>query len=414
MHATRAEISRTAAPSPTDLPVGELRRRIRVGLFTNSVAIGGMEKHVEMLARDLDRAVVDVYGICPRWAASDAWANQFAQVADTFVQITPDRRYGLSRQIREIFRFYRQLRAWHLDVLHMHLTTYVGGTWAAVAARLAGVRVLVCTEHLAPEQPLSRLRAFHRNTVSRMYNRIICVSEKNRISRDQYLDTPSACTSVVVNGIDIKPFEPAPPEEVAHLRAELGIPADAPVVGTVVRLVAEKGLPYLFDAMPRVLAEVPNAYLLVVGDGDEREHLEQQSFSLGYRDQVVFAGFQSDPRPFTSLMNAFVLPVPFGSGSIGLLEAMALRRAVIITFGGNGEAVEDGISGLCPPPRDPVALAEAIKRVLADPAFERSLGEAARQRIETDFSAHRVAEELLEIYQHDLDATTRTARGTHV
>ena len=117
---------------------------------------------------------------------------------------------------------------------------------------------------------------------------------------------------------------------------------------------------------------------------------------------MIFAGFQSDPRPYLSLMNAFVLPVPFGSASIGLLEAMAMRRAVIITFGGEGEAVIDGETGLTPPPRDPVALAEAILRVVQDPAFEQRLGAKARARIEREYSSHNVARQLLALYQEEL------------
>ena len=156
--------------------------------------------------------------------------------------------------------------------------------------------------------------------------------------------------------------------------------------------------------MPHVLAAAPGTHLLMVGDGPLRGALEQQAAALGLRDRVVFAGFQSDPRPYLSLMNAFVLPVPVGSASIGLLEAMAMRRAVIMTFGGKGEAVVDGKSGLCPPPRDPKALAEAILQVLLDPDFERQLGETARRRIEAAFSAQGVAAQLLALYDRELRA----------
>ncbi len=168
------------------------------------------------------------------------------------------------------------------------------------------------------------------------------------------------------------------------------------------RFEEEKGLNYLLDAMPRVLADSPHAYLLMVGDGTLRGALEQQADTLGIRDRVIFAGFQSDPRPYLSLMNAFVLPVPFGSASIGLLEAMAMRRAVIITFGGEGEAVIDGETGLTPPPRDPAALAEAILRVVQDPAFEQRLGANARARIEQKYSSRNVARQLLALYQEEL------------
>jgi|SRR5579859_18272 len=388
----------------------DAHERIRVLLLTNSVAIGGMEKHVEMIARELDRTRAEVFTICPRWDAIEPWAAKLATVADHSMRCTPDRRYGYRLLARDTFRLYRQLRSWRIQVMHMHLTTYDGGVWALLAARLAGVKVVICTEHLAPERPLPPPQRLRRDLVSRALDHIVCVSLKNRQSREAYLYTPPAKTTVVNNGIDTIPYEPTPASEQAALRASLDIPEQAPVIGTVVRLVEEKGLPYLFDALPDVLAEFPDCRLLLVGDGPLRESLEQQASALGVRHSIVFAGYQSDPRPYLSLLNAFVLPVPFGSASIGLLEAMAMRRAVIITFGGDGEPVVDNETGLWSPPRDSKALAQAILHILRNPQLERRLGEQARERIDASFSAQNMADQLLGVYQAELIRAGRSRR----
>lgn len=403
-----ADVAEHQESQEADYVASGLRRPIRVLLMTNSVAIGGMEKHVEMLARDLGRDAADVYAICPRWDDITPWAATLSQSlsdVDHFAQITPDRRYGWLSLAKETLRLWRQLRRWHIQALHLHLTTYEGGVWALLAARLAGVRAIFCTEHLAPEHALPQIRKLRRDLMTRWFDGIVCVSLKNRQAREEHLYTPANKTTVVNNGVDLDNFTPTPPQEIAELRAQLGIPPDAPVVGTAVRFVEEKGLPYLLDAMPRVLAAAPDSYLLLVGDGPLREALARQTVTLGYSDRVIFAGFQADPRPYLSMMNAFVLPVPFGSASIGLLEAMAMRRAVIITFGGEGEAVIDGETGLCPPPRDPEALAEAIVRVILHPEFERQLGINARRRIEQSYSSRSVATQLLTIYQKAVGIT---------
>jgi glycosyltransferase involved in cell wall biosynthesis len=115
-------------------------------------------------------------------------------------------------------------------------------------------------------------------------------------------------------------------------------------------------------------------------------------------ERVRFAGFQADPRPYLGLIDAFVLPVPVGSMSIGLLEAMAMRRAVVITFGGPGEAVIDGVNGFCAAPRDPGAIAMAVIRLLRDPELRHAFGEAARQRVEDEFSAQGAARHLERLY----------------
>lgn len=388
-------------------------RRARVAIVTNSVAIGGMEKHAELIVRDLDRTLVEVFAICPRWEATEAWASRFCDLADHSARIAPDQRYGFALMLRDTFRLWRQLRAWRIDVMHLHQTTYTGGAMTALAARLAGVKVLIRTEHLAPDQPLPWLEHVKAGIISRNLNRIITVSLKNRQARETYMYTPPTKTTIVNNGIDVTPYVVSPTCEQRQLRETLDMPADAPVVGTVVRFEEEKGLNYLLDAMPAVLRTFPKARLLMVGDGKLRAQLERQVSTLGIRDSVVFAGFQSDPRPYLSLMNVFVLPVPFGSASIGLLEAMAMRRAVVITFGGEGEPVIDGETGLYAEPRNPEALAAAISRVLGDADFERSLGERARRRVEDAFSSDSVAQNLLEVYLREARAVAPSRMAQH-
>jgi glycosyltransferase involved in cell wall biosynthesis len=136
----------------------------------------------------------------------------------------------------------------------------------------------------------------------------------------------------------------------------------------------------------------------MVGDGSLRDELAAHAARLGMTDYIRFVGFQGDPRPFLGLMDAFVLPVPVGSMSIGLLEAMAMERAVVITFGGKGEAVIHGESGFCAEPRNADSIAKYIIQILQQPELKNTLGKAARQRIEAEFSARQVARSLSALY----------------
>jgi glycosyltransferase involved in cell wall biosynthesis len=97
-------------------------------------------------------------------------------------------------------------------------------------------------------------------------------------------------------------------------------------------------------------------------------------------------------------MDVFVLAVPAGSMSISLLEAMARGLPPIITFGGPEEAVIHAVTGLCPPPINPPALAEAIARLIDDVPLRRQLGAAAAEHVRRHFSVQRVADDLLEVY----------------
>ncbi len=372
--------------------------RLRVALFTNSVAVGGMEEHVELLSRHLNREHFEVFTICPSWPATNAFTASLAEVSDHAAVITPDRRHGVLGQIGETWRLFRQLRAWRIDVMHMHATAYHGQYTALFAARLAGVKHIFVTEHLAPDTTLPVGSQFFRNTFSRLIDGIVCVSQKNLESRQRFIYTPPDRTIVVNNGVDLDDFEPIADATLADLRERYNIPLDAKVVGTAVRFEPEKGLSFLLDALPAIKAACPQAILLMVGDGKLRGELEAHVARLGLADCVRFVGFQSDPRPYLGLMDVFVLPVPVGSMSIGLLEAMAMKRAVVITFGGKGEAVEHGTSGWCAEPRNPAAIAEAVVHILQNRDVQSAFGEAARQRIEQHFSAQQVTRTLEVLY----------------
>jgi glycosyltransferase involved in cell wall biosynthesis len=372
--------------------------RTRALLFTNSVAVGGMEKHVELLARHLDRSRFEVYAISPEWEPTAAFSAALAAAADHAMCITPDRRYGLRRQIVELARLTRQLRAWRIRVMHMHSTTFRGQSLVLLAARLAGVRTIFVTEHLAPDRPLPVRQRWFRNAFTALVDGVVAVSRKNYEARAAHIYTPERRSHVVNNGVDLDDFAPIAPDMLDGLRRQLRLPAGAPVVGAVVRFEPEKGLEYLIDAMPAIVRACPDAYLLLVGDGSLRADLERQAAGLGLAERVRFAGFQADPRPYLGLIDAFVLPVPVGSMSIGLLEAMAMRRAVVITFGGPGEAVIDGVNGLCAEPRNPDAIAAAVIRLLRDPELRLRYGEEARRRVEDEFSAQGAARHLERLY----------------
>lgn len=405
-HTATSQLSTVTNPAlalPTDMHQEQAQmKKLRVLLFTNSVAVGGMEEHIKLIAKLLDRKSFEVFAICPTWQATELFSKALGEVSDHLVEITPDRRYGVLSQIKEVGKLFRQLRRWRIDVIHMHSTTYTGQMVALLAARAAGVKRIYVTEHLAPDAPLPFTRRLGRDLFSKLVSGIVCVSEKNYRARANYLYTPHERTLVVNNGVDVDDFTAIPEEQLVALREQHRIPDDAQVVGTVVRFEPEKGLDDLLNAFPAIRAACPRAHLLMVGDGSLRGALEQQASALGVADYVHFAGFQKNPRPFLGLMDAFVLPVPVGSMSIGLLEAMAMRRAVVITFGGKGEAVIHGESGFCAEPRSPASIADHVIQILQDHELQHAFGEAARLRVTEEFSAQRVARVLGDVYQRGM------------
>ena len=374
--------------------------RVKVLLLANSISIGGMEEHVRLLAGELDRARFEVFAVCPEWTAIDPFAEALRQAADHTERITPDRRHGLVRQPAEAWRLIRYVRRSRIEVVHLHSTTYGGQAVAAVCTRLGGAKSVYITEHLAPDQALGRFQRPWRDLFTRFVSGVVCVSAKNYRARSRWMYTPPKRTVVVPNGVDIKRFDPIEPGVLDALRQEHDIPADALVVGTAVRFEPEKGLDDLVAAFAAIHRDHPNALLLMVGDGSLRGELEAQVAELGLADATRFVGFTADARPYLGLMDVFVLPVPVGSMSIGLLEAMAMSLPCVMTFGGEGEAVVHAESGYCAEPRNPVSIAEFTNLLLGDDELRAKIGSAARTRVEHQFSSRQVADTLSALYQY--------------
>ncbi len=160
-------------------------------------------------------------------------------------------------------------------------------------------------------------------------------------------------------------------------RTALGIPNDAPLIGTVGRLIPQKGMRYLLDAASRVIAQQPSAMLLIVGDGELREELESHSHRLGIHEHVRFVG--AVRHPWRILANCDV--IAFSSLFEGLpqtcIEALAIGMPVVATrMKGTSELIRSGQNGLLVPTRDARSLAGGILELLNDPELRRRFSEA--------------------------------------
>ncbi|MGQ4807327.1 D-inositol-3-phosphate glycosyltransferase [Candidatus Entotheonellaceae bacterium PAL068K] len=197
----------------------------------------------------------------------------------------------------------------------------------------------------------------------------------------------------VYSGIDLERFEAVP--QAAPLFA-----AGTRVVGTVGHLAGHKGHRFLLDALPDVVRTEPQVGLVIAGSGALRLTLETQAAALGLADRVRFTGFRQDILALMRGFEVFVFPSVLEGLGTAILDAMALGKPVVATrAGGIPEVVEDGVTGLLVPARDPEALARALCHVLQHPEQGRAFGEAGRKRVERHFTAARMAAQTLQVYQ---------------
>ena len=208
---------------------------------------------------------------------------------------------------------------------------------------------------------------------------------------------PASRVEVVHDGIDVEKIGHLP---AVDLHAEYWLPHGAPVVVNVGALVGHKGQRHLIEAMPLVMREVPDAHLVIFGEGDLRAALEKQVKHLSLDKRVLLPGFREDVLALVKSSDLFVMSsVTEGLGS-AVLDAMAMGLAVVGTrAGGIPEAVVDGQTGLLVEPGAPAPLAAAIVRMLKDPALRRRYGEAGRVRVNECFGVERLVEGTLAAYQ---------------
>lgn len=183
-------------------------------------------------------------------------------------------------------------------------------------------------------------------------------------------------------------------------RERLGLPGSAFIVGTFARLYRDKGHRYLLDAMRELISELPDLLWLVVGDGAERVPLEQAVDRAGLRQHVRFTGWRSDAVALMAHVDIVVQPTLQEAFSSVMGEAMWLRRPLVITdVSGATDIVVDGKNGLIVCKRDPLALADAIRRLFADATLRRTLGENGHAYVTTELIPERVVPRYEQIYE---------------
>jgi glycosyltransferase involved in cell wall biosynthesis len=201
------------------------------------------------------------------------------------------------------------------------------------------------------------------------------------------------------------------------LHQEFGLSPEDVLIGVVSRIARLKGLEYFLAAAPEVLARIPRAKFLIIGDNsfnpEYREELKQQTIRLGIQDRVIFTGFRLDVQNILSSLAVSVLPSLKEGLSNSLLESMAAAVPVVATdVGGNPEVVVDGETGLLVPATDPGALAQAICRVLLTPGLRQTFGQAGRRRVLEHFSNERMIRTVERMYEDLLETSRRQSPAT--
>ncbi|MFO8080864.1 MAG: GT4 family glycosyltransferase PelF [Armatimonadota bacterium] len=294
--------------------------------------------------------------------------------------------------------FRRLVKDFRPNVWHSHVPRPT--LWASLALRTMRSRPpFVYTEHNVQEVYPRWVRWVYR-TFLPMVDAAICVSDA---SFDGFVDRWGrfAPATRVWNGI--RPERVAASGDSERLRRALGASPDTPVVCNVANVGHRKGHDVLVEAMSRVTAEIPDARCWIAGSMEhEPATVDAVCASIadhGLEETVSLLGRRRDVPDLLRAANVFVLSSRQEGFPITILEAMAAGRPVIATdVGGCAEAVAHGETGLIVPPDAPSALAEATVALLSDPERARAMGEAGRERVESEFTVCRMVDQHVELY----------------
>jgi glycosyltransferase involved in cell wall biosynthesis len=277
-----------------------------------------------------------------------------------------------TRDVRALRALRRLFRATRPDIVHTHSSK--AGFLGRLAARRERVPVVIHTVHgwSFHDYMPRRNRVLYigiERMAARWTDRVVVVSELDRDkglaarigSRDRY--------AVIHELNDLEPFFGGD-DDPAEARARLGLPSDAPVVGTVGRLSDQKDPGTFVRTAAAVAAQVPEARFVMVGHGPLRRQVEGLVAELGLTDRFLFTGVRTDVAAILRSFDVFLLTSLWEGMPLVIPQAMACRVAVVAsTADGNRELIRDGHNGLLFPPRSPDQFARGVVRLLREPGL---------------------------------------------
>jgi glycosyltransferase involved in cell wall biosynthesis len=306
---------------------------------------------------------------------------------------------NLIKQIRQT------LKSNNVDIIHCHqYTPWVYGTIAAAFTRTK----VIFTEHgrFHPDSS-SWKRKISNPFLLMLTERVTAISKATKKALTEFEFIPKTKIEVIYNGI--KPLV-SNNEKVHILREKFKIPKNANVLGTIARLDPIKNQTIMIRSLKKLLTTLPNTYLIIVGDGEEREKLENLVDELDVRTHVFFTGYITQPVDYLEVMDVFLLSSLSEGTSMTLLEAMSLSKPCVVTdAGGNAEIILHEESGFVTQNNDSEMFYQAIKKLLRIKNEVNRLGNLANNRFMKNFTAHQMNGNYSKLYNDVLHNKKRNS-----
>lgn len=378
---------------------GASDNRIHVLTMVDGIGThGGGESLARQIAQGLDPDRFVSTFCVTRWVPMPEFDGALAELEATntdFIGMTRSSRFDL----RPWTHLAREIRRRNVDVLHTHK---IGSNiWGAILSAWTRVPVFIAHEHTWSFEGNWPRKFLDRELIARRADAFVAVSAEDRRRMAEIERIPERKLRFIQNGIP----EMRPPNPAADPRAEFGIAADAPLIGAVTTLRPQKALDVLIRAAAVLSGEFPNLRVLIIGgspervEGEEERRLKGLVNELGLEDIVIFAGLRSDIPDLLAAIDVAVLSSDYEGSPLSILEYMQAGKPIVSTsVGGISDLIENEITGLLVEPRDQMALADRIGRVLREPELAHRLAQAAKQAQSTHFTIGATTRNIENLY----------------
>lgn len=351
--------------------------------------IGGGESHVLDLVEELDKNIYEPVVLA--FTEGPMIDKLKAMRIKTYV-VPTETPFDISKwqQVKQIMQHEK------IELVHAHGTRANSNVfWAAKQLGLPVVYTVHGWSFHPDQNFLTRfLRIKGEEFLSRQANITICVSDNNLKDALKQFSLPNA--AVIKYGINLKKFNPD--NNYKNVRQDYGIASDTTVVGYVARITTQKD-PF---TMMKAIAQVPaglNVKFLVIGDGELKTSMLKLAHQLGIESRIIFSDFRQDVPDILNAVDIYCLPSLWEGLPIGLLEAMAMKKAIVASaVDGTKEVITDEQNGFLVPPQCPDKLANALTRLVTNPELIHTFGDKAYEVMKEQFNVATMTRKVERIY----------------
>jgi len=378
--------------------------------------VGGPALHVAYLTAGLAERGYETTLVAGTLARGEESMAGVSEARGVRIETLPalHREIGPLRDAQAILRLARLMREERPTILHTH--TAKAGAVGRIAALLAGKArppIIVHTFHghvlRGYFNPLTTLgfRTLER-WLARLTTVLIAVSPEVRDDLVKLHVAPADKFRIVRLGIELDERTGGNEAARAEARRQLGLSEDAFVVGWVGRMTAVKRTDDVVRALRGLIDRGVDAYLCLVGDGPDRDHLEHYAHELGVIKRCLFLGYQQDVAQFYGAIDALLLPSANEGTPVSVIESLAAQRPAVATrVGGTPDVIRDGVDGFLVEVGDADALSDRLAELAADPERRASMGAAGRERVLERYAVERLVDDIDRLYRSLLDARAR-------